>query len=106
MDLDPELDVTLSDGRRVANFQIAAVHGATAWTLVEPGALRRVVGERAVALATRRRLDRRIAVRLAAGWVPLDAGLPLVPPTPVLSRDWIDQPGAGKRPNHNITSRS
>ena len=27
MDRDPELDVTLSDGRQVATFQIAAVEG-------------------------------------------------------------------------------
>ena len=38
MDWDPELDVTLSNGRRVLTFQIAAVEGAReAWAILEPG---------------------------------------------------------------------
>jgi hypothetical protein len=45
MDPDAELDVTLSNGRRVVAYQIAA-------------------------LDARRRLDARMAPRLAAGWVP------------------------------------
>jgi hypothetical protein len=87
MDQDPELDVTLSDGRRVATFQIAAVVEAReAWAVLEPGALRRVIRGCAEALAARQRLDARIAARLAAGWVPLDgrpAGTPSVAPTPL-----------------------
>src|SRR5713226_3206038 len=75
MDWDPELDVSLSNGRRVVTFQIAAVAGAgDAWAVLEPGALRRVILGRAAALATRQRVDLRIATRLAAGWVPVDGG--------------------------------
>ena len=80
MDGDPALDVTLSDGRQVATFQIAAVGAAGEWwTVVEPWAPHRVVLGSAAALEARRRLDRRIAARLRAGWVPVDAGpaLPL-----------------------------
>jgi HicB family len=87
MDRDPELDVTLSDGRRVVTFQIAAVTGGReAWLIVEPGALRRVIRGDAAALATRQRVDTRIAARLAAGWVPVDrrpADAPSVAPTPL-----------------------
>jgi hypothetical protein len=83
MDWDPELDVTLSNGRRVLTFQIAAVAGAPeAWAILEPGALRRVTLGRAAALAARQRVDRRIAARLAAGWVPVD-GRPAGTPTPL-----------------------
>jgi hypothetical protein len=83
MDWDPELDVTLSNGRRVLTFQIAAVAGAhEAWAILEPGALRRVTLGRAAALAARQRVDRRIAARLAAGWVPVD-GRPAGTPTPL-----------------------
>jgi hypothetical protein len=58
MDWDPELDVSLSNGRRVVTFQIAAVAGAhdEAWAVLEPGALRRVIRGRAAALATRQRV--------------------------------------------------
>jgi hypothetical protein len=87
MDWDPELDVTLSNGRRVVTFQIAAVAGAgEAWAVLQPGALRRVVGGRAAALVTRQRVDLRIATRLAAGWVPVDGcpGAPRVPLPPDL----------------------
>ncbi len=88
MDWDPELDVSLSNGRRVVTFQIAAVEGAhdEAWAVLEPGALRRVILGRAAALAARQRVDTRIAARLAAGWVPVDrprADAPGIPPTPV-----------------------
>jgi hypothetical protein len=87
MDWDPELDVTLSNGRRVVTFQIAAVAGAReAWAVLEPGALRRVILGRAAALETRQRVDTRIAARLAVGWVPVDgrpADAPRVPPTPL-----------------------
>jgi hypothetical protein len=83
MDWDPELDVTLSNGRRVLTYQIAAVAGAhEAWAILEPGALRRVTLGRAAALAARQRVDRRIAARLAAGWVPVD-GRPAGTPTPL-----------------------
>jgi hypothetical protein len=52
MDWDPELDVTLSNGRRVVTFQIAAVAGVReAWAVLQPGALRRVIrGDAAAAL--------------------------------------------------------
>jgi hypothetical protein len=88
MDWDPELDVTLSNGRRVVSFQIAAIAGTydEVWAVLEPGALRRVILGRAAALATRQRVDTRIAARLAAGWVPMDghpAVAPRVPPTPL-----------------------
>jgi hypothetical protein len=83
MDWDPELDVTLSNGRLVLTFQIAAVAGAhEAWAILEPGTLRRVTLGRAAALAARQRVDRRIAARLAAGWVPVD-GRPTGTPTPL-----------------------
>jgi len=87
MDRDPELDVTLSDGRQVATFQIAAVGGVyDAWAIVEPRMPPCVMRGCAAALAARERLDARIAARLAAGWVPLDrrpAGTPSVAPTPL-----------------------
>ncbi len=94
MDLDPELDVTLSDGREAVTFRIAALQGAVeAWAIVEPFAPMTVVVGRAVALERRSRVDRLIADRLAAGWVPLDPGraaAPLVAPTP-LPRDLVLQ---------------
>lgn len=75
MDRDPELDVTLSHGRRVATFRITALdHDLDTWTVVEPQVPRRVVLGAAEALAIRRHADARIAARLAAGWVPVDAG--------------------------------
>jgi hypothetical protein len=87
MDQDPELDVTLSNGRQVATFQIAAVDGIReAWTVIEPWGPRRVIRGWAATLAARQRLDLRIAARLAAGWVPVDgrsAGTPSVPPPPL-----------------------
>ena len=79
MDWDPALDVTLSDGRQVATFQIAAVGAAGEWwTVVEPWAPHRVVLGSEAALEARQRLDRRLAARLRAGWVPVDAG-PILP---------------------------
>ena len=86
MDPDPELDVTLSDGRQVAIFQIAAIAGGDAWAIVEPRAPFRVIRGCAEALAARERLDRRVAARLAAGWVPVDrhlASTQAVAPTPL-----------------------
>jgi hypothetical protein len=87
MDRDPELDVTLSDGRQVATFQIAAVAGVReAWAIVEPRMPPCVIRGCAAALAERQRLDARIAARLAVGWVPVDgpsAGTPSVPPAPL-----------------------
>jgi len=86
MDSDPELDVTLSDGRQVAIFQIAAIAGGDAWAIVEPRAPLRVIRGCAEALAARERLDRRVAARLAAGWVPVDrhlASTQAVAPTPL-----------------------
>jgi hypothetical protein len=87
MDRDPELDVTLSDGREAATFQITAVEGGSAtWMIVEPLMPLRVVVGQAAALDARHRLDAMIAARLEAGWVPVDApplGVPLVPPTPL-----------------------
>src|SRR6266849_4403305 len=86
VDRDPELDVTLSDGRQVATFQIAALPGREAWAIVEPRAPLCVVRACAEALAARARLDARIAARLAAGWVPVDrqaAGAPSVAPAPL-----------------------
>src|SRR6266849_4923308 len=86
MDWDPELDVTLSDGRRVATFQIAAAAEAReTWAVVEPGAPPRVIRGTGAALAARQRVDTRIAARLAAGWVPVDgrSSTSAVPPTPL-----------------------
>jgi hypothetical protein len=88
MDLDPELDVTLSDGRGSVTFRITAVDGAVdAWAIVEPHAPLQVVMGRAAALETRARLDTQIAARLAAGWVPrdavVDATLPFLAPMPL-----------------------
>src|SRR5712692_10455051 len=75
MDGDPELDVTLSNGRESATFQIAPVGGAgEAWAILEPFGSVTVVMGRAAALEARSRLDRVIAERLAAGWVPVDVG--------------------------------
>src|SRR6266852_5673284 len=62
MDWDPELAVTLSNGRRVVTFEIAAVVGAgEAWAVLEPGARRRVILGRAAAVDARQRVDTRIA---------------------------------------------
>jgi hypothetical protein len=72
MDRDPELDVTVSDGRQVLTFQIAALAGRDGWVIVEPRTPRRVIHEGAAALEVRQRLDTQIAARLAAGWVPVD----------------------------------
>src|SRR5712691_3949497 len=87
MDGDPELDVTLSNGRESATFQIAPVDGAgEAWAILEPVGPVTVVMGRAAAVEARSRLDRVIAARLAAGWVPVDvgsAGAPLGPATPL-----------------------
>jgi len=86
MDRDPELDVTLSDGRQVAIFQIAALAGREAWAIVEPRAPLRVIRGSTEALAARERLDGRIAARLAAGWVPVDrrgADKPSMAPVPL-----------------------
>ena len=86
MDADPELDVTLSDGRQSVTFQITAIEGTPeAWAILEPLAPLRVVLSDAKALETRARLDTLIAEQLAAGWVPVDAGpggAPRVAPTP------------------------
>jgi hypothetical protein len=87
MDRDPELDVTLSDGRQVATFQIAAVDAVReTWAIVEPRRPPCVIRGYVSALAARQRLDARIAARLAVGWVPVDgpsAGPPSVPPAPL-----------------------
>ena len=84
MDHDPELDVTLSNGRCVVTFQIASVtEDREVWTVVEPGTLRRVIRGEAAALLIRQRVDTRIATRIAAGWVPVDARAPGVPPAPL-----------------------
>jgi hypothetical protein len=73
MDPDPELDVTLSNGRHVATYQIAALdRDLGTWTVAEPLVPRRVILGDAEALAARRHLDARIAARLAAGWVPVE----------------------------------
>jgi hypothetical protein len=73
MDVDPELDVTLSNGRRLVTFQIAALdRDLGTWTVAEPVVPRRVILGDAEALDARRRLDARIAARLAAGWLPVD----------------------------------
>ena len=57
MDRDPELDVTLSNGRRVAAFRIAALDSDLGvWTVVEPFVPRRVILGEAEALTTRRHL--------------------------------------------------
>jgi hypothetical protein len=87
MDGDPELDVTVSNGRESATFQMAPVDGAgEAWAILEPFGPVTVVMGRAAAVEARSRLDRVIAARLAAGWVPVDvgsAGAPLGPATPL-----------------------
>ena len=77
MDVDPELAVTLSNGRRVVTFQITPLdRDLGTWTVVEPPMPRRVILDEAEALAVRRQLDARIVARLAAGWVPVDPGAP------------------------------
>jgi hypothetical protein len=84
MDGDPELDVTLSNGRHMLTFQIAAVADAReTWAVLEPGALRREIRGHAAALVARQRVDLRIAARLEAGWVPVDARTAAVAPTPL-----------------------
>src|SRR6266852_5960205 len=87
MDGDPELDVTLSDGRASMTYQIASVDGAVeAWAILEPFAPVTAVVGRAAALEARSRLDAVIAERLAAGWMPADvgpAGAPLGPAIPL-----------------------
>jgi hypothetical protein len=86
MDRDPELAVTLSNGRRLATFAIEAVVRVPAvWSIVEPGARRTARGLPA-ALSARRRLDGAIALRLAIGWVPVDTAARGARSTP-LSRD-------------------
>ena len=70
MDLDPELDVTLSDGQRAVTFQIMAVGVASeAWAVVEPQDPFRIVRSRTEALEARQRLDLEIAAhsRMGAG---------------------------------------
>jgi hypothetical protein len=80
MDRDPELDVTLSNGRAVTAFQIAALDRARGtWTLTEPGLPPCVICGEAAALTVRQRLDARIAARLAAGWVPVERLTPAAP---------------------------
>src|SRR5216683_6022424 len=57
-----------------------------AWAILEPFGAVTVVMGRAAAVEARSRLDRVIAERLAAGWVPVDvgsAGAPLGPATPL-----------------------
>src|SRR6266851_4084237 len=87
MDGDPELDVTLSDGRQSATFRIAPVDGAVeAWAILQPFGPVAVVIGRAAAVEARSRLDTVIAERLTAGWVPVDvgsAGAPLEPAMPL-----------------------
>ena len=84
MDRDPELDVTLSNGRRLMTFQITALdRDLGAWTVADPPMPRRVILGETEALATRRHLDARIAARLAAGWVPVDAGPAEAPAVPL-----------------------
>ncbi len=69
MDPDSELDVTLSNGRRVVADQIAALdRDLGRWTVADPVVPRRVILGDAEALDARRRLDARIAARLAAEW--------------------------------------
>ena len=75
MDGDPELDVTLSNGRRVVTFQVTPLdHDLGTWTVVEPPGPRHVILGDAEALQARRQMDARIAARLAAGWVPVERG--------------------------------
>ncbi len=65
MDPDSELDVTLSNGRRVVAYQIAALdRDLGRWTVTDPVVPRRVI------LGDAEALDARIAARLAAEWVP------------------------------------
>ena len=81
MDADPELHVTLSDGRQTATYAILPSEDATDryWTVVEPGVLHHAVTTLAHALAARARLDHRVAGRLATGWVPVEHQAPAVP---------------------------
>ncbi len=75
MDRDPELDITVSNGRRILHFQITALDPDLGiWTVAEPLGCRRVILGTAEALTLRQRLDARIAARLHAGWVPVDPG--------------------------------
>ena len=87
-DPDPELDVTLSNGHRVAIFQIQPLdHDLGTWTVVEPLAPRRILWTPHEALTIRRQLDGRIAARLATGWVPVDAGATTVAWPRALAQD-------------------
>jgi|SRR5439155_14649515 len=72
MDADPELAVTLSDGRQVATFRIAAVEDLETWAVVDPHGPPRVIRGTAAALRLREHFDRQIATRLAVGWVPVE----------------------------------
>jgi hypothetical protein len=75
MDRDPELDITLSNGRRMMHFQVTALdRDLGIWTVAEPLVRRRVILGTADALIVRQRLDARIGARLHAGWVPVDPG--------------------------------
>ncbi len=89
MDADPELDITLSNGRRVVTYQIAALdRDLGTWTVAQPLVPRRVILGDAEALDARRRLDARIAARLDAGWVPVHATSAAAGPLPAdLARD-------------------
>lgn len=90
MDRDPELDVMLSNGRRVVHVQIAAVDPELGiWAVSEPGCPRRVIFGVTEALATRSRVDACIARHLDAGWVPVErapAATPVAWP-PMLAQD-------------------
>src|SRR5262249_31295299 len=69
-----EIDVALSNGRRIAAFRIAALdRDLGVWVVAEPLVPHRVIVGTAEAVVARQRLDARIAARLDAGWVAVDA---------------------------------
>jgi hypothetical protein len=70
MDVDPELAVTLTNGRRVLVFSITTTTDGT-WRVRAPG-VAQIVRDAPTAIAIRDLLDRQIARQLAAGWVPAD----------------------------------
>jgi len=60
MDADPEVDITLSNGRRMAHFQITALErDLGVRSVAEPLVPRRVILGETEALEARRRVDAR-----------------------------------------------
>ena len=94
MDRDPELDVTLSNGRRVVTFQITALDpDLGTWTVVEPLMPRRVMLGEAEALATRRHVTSPGPCRSPQSPTPASPGGPLPRPGHIGARSTRCAPG-------------